>query len=384
MVGLGSLRVEVEKLVASEAPVDPVAVHELRVMLDYAWTRACEEYDRAEAWRDDGFASAASALRARCGVAQGVARRTIDLGRKLRTTLPETARAWARGEISGAHAQVIANAYTPGRTAALRALELEEAFVDAARAAPPPVLAGVVRRATDAIDGDGGADAEARRRERRRFHMSRTLDGMWAGDFLLDDEDGLTVQAAIERMRGNYARTEVRSPAQQRADAFVELCAVGADHTPGGIGHAHADIAVRIDLGDLEAQGRDDLAADIRALRGAPLPRVVLDRLACDARVWRVLTDGASQVLDVGRATRVFTAAQRRAILARDEVCTGCGAPGAWCEFHHVVPWQHGGATSVANGRLVCRPCHRRLHERSSRGPAPARSRASPTTFAAA
>jgi hypothetical protein len=68
--------------------------------------------------------------------------------------------------------------------------------------------------------GEGGVSEVQRKRARRRFHMSRTLDGMWVGDFLLDDEDGRTVQHAIETMRGNYRRHETRSPEQARADAF--------------------------------------------------------------------------------------------------------------------------------------------------------------------
>jgi hypothetical protein len=90
---------------------------------------------------------------------------------------------------------------------------------------------------------------------------------------------------------------------------------------------------------------------------------VILDQLACNARVSRVITDGPNEVRDVGRASRTFTAAHKRGILARDKVCTDCGAPGQWCEYHHIIPWEHGGDTSVDNGTLKCRPCHRRTHE---------------------
>jgi hypothetical protein len=164
-------------------------------------------------------------------------------------------------------------------------------------------------------------------------------------------------------MQGNYRRAEPRSPEQARADAFVELCKVGAEHMPEGINHVHADLTITIDLADLEARGATDLAADIRALKGAQFPQVVLERFGCDARISRVVTDGPSEVLDVGRASRTFTAAHRRGILARDKVCTRCGAPGEWCEYHHKIPWHRGGETSVDNGELLCGPCHRRTHE---------------------
>jgi hypothetical protein len=368
MFGLESLQVELEKLVASEIPADPGELFRLKAVMEYAWTRACEQYDRSGTWQVEGFASAGAALRVKCGLKQGVANRAISLGRKLRS-LPEAEFAWSQGEITGEHVQVIANAYTPVRDAELRDLDLERAFVDAAKSTDPKTLGDVVRYATDQIDGDGGATDADLKRQRRRFHMSRTLDGMWIGDFLLDDEDGRTVKHAIDKMRGNYERAETRSPEQQRADALVELCMVGVDHLPDGVGHVQADIAVQIDLSDVEARGGGDLAAEIRALKRAPLPRAILERLCCDARFSRVLTDGPSQVLDVGRATRKWTAAQRKFIVARDGGCVDCGAPAEWCQIHHEHNWEHGGETNVDNGKLKCRPCHIKTHQNPRRGP---------------
>ena len=50
-------------------------------------------------------------------------------------------------------------------------------------------------------------------------------------------------------------------------------------------------------------------------------------RLACDAAVCRVITNGASQVLDVGRAVRTVTPAQRRALVVRDQGCVAAAPP---------------------------------------------------------
>lgn len=64
--------------------------------------------------------------------------------------------------------------------------------------------------------------------------------------------------------------------------------------------------------------------------------------------------DGA--VLSLGRAVRLFTASQRRAMLARDGGCVipGCTAPPGWLEAHHVHPWAQGGPTDVDSGVLLC------------------------------
>src|SRR5690606_30024418 len=97
MFGLGNLRTEVEKAVASEDRIDPFELHQLRRMVEFLWVRSCEDYDRSEEWRDDGFATAGTALHKMCGLKRGTANRTITLGRKLRT-LSETALAFSQGQ----------------------------------------------------------------------------------------------------------------------------------------------------------------------------------------------------------------------------------------------------------------------------------------------
>jgi hypothetical protein len=88
-------------------------------------------------------------------------------------------------------------------------------------------------------------------------------------------------------------------------------------------------------------------------------------RLACDAGVSRIITDGASEPLDVGRRTRTVPAALRRAVVARDRHCvaSGCDRPPGWCEVHHKKHWIDGGATELSNLELRCHLHHRDEHE---------------------
>jgi HNH endonuclease len=81
-----------------------------------------------------------------------------------------------------------------------------------------------------------------------------------------------------------------------------------------------------------------------------------------------------SQPLDLGRASRVVTPAQRSALAVRDGggVFPDCQRPLAWCEAHHLVHWLDGGPTDLANLALVCRAHHRAVHEggwQLTRGP---------------
>ena len=54
---------------------------------------------------------------------------------------------------------------------------------------------------------------------------------------------------------------------------------------------------------------------------GTPVPRALLDRLACDSEINRVIFGPQSQVLDVGRAERTFKGPRRAAVVARDRHC---------------------------------------------------------------
>ena len=62
-------------------------------------------------------------------------------------------------------------------------------------------------------------------------------------------------------------------------------------------------------------------------------------------------------------AARAPTAAQRRALIARDGACVGCGAPPGDCEAHHIIPWLCGGPTKIDNLVLVCWSCHDKIHD---------------------
>jgi 5-methylcytosine-specific restriction protein A len=89
-----------------------------------------------------------------------------------------------------------------------------------------------------------------------------------------------------------------------------------------------------------------------------------LDQLVCDPSVSRIVFGPGSEVLDVGRKTRVIPAGLRRAVIARDRHCVapGCGRSARWCDVHHIVSWAHGGETVIANLCLLCRYHHTLVH----------------------
>jgi hypothetical protein len=83
-----------------------------------------------------------------------------------------------------------------------------------------------------------------------------------------------------------------------------------------------------------------------------------------EALIERVVFDGPSRVIDLGRARR-FTGAVRRALDVLDRGCTheGCGIPAERCQGDHIEPWSRGGDTNPDNGQLRCAYHNRRRWE---------------------
>ena len=98
---------------------------------------------------------------------------------------------------------------------------------------------------------------------------------------------------------------------------------------------------------------------------GTPVSPGQARRLACGAGIIPAVLGGASAVLDVGREQRLFTKAQRIAMVLRDKGCRaeGCDRPPSWTEaHHHTTPWADGGRTDLADGILLCGHHHRLAH----------------------
>ena len=87
-------------------------------------------------------------------------------------------------------------------------------------------------------------------------------------------------------------------------------------------------------------------------------------RLACDGGLHRIVTRGPSEILDVGRKTRHWSVAQRRAIKARHG--HRCGFPDCGrriFQIHHILWWENDGETCIDNGIPLCLHHHHLVHE---------------------
>ncbi|HYO36826.1 MAG TPA: DUF222 domain-containing protein, partial [Geodermatophilus sp.] len=125
---------------------------------------------------------------------------------------------------------------------------------------------------------------------------------------------------------------------------------------PRGEVVVHVDAAV---IADDAAAGRAHLEG------GPPLHATQVRRMLCEATVVTMLSRGG-EPLAVGRARRLATRAQRRALLRRDGGCARPGCPETRVErlhAHHLRHWSAGGTTDLANLVLLCDADHGLAHD---------------------
>src|SRR5262249_42896565 len=141
---------------------------------------------------------------------------------------------------------------------------------------------------------------------------------------------------------------------QRRAEALASVCDAARPNLVQGPGRSktvHANVYV--DLEAIERRGGPVIVQRTRSdlEHGGRISKATLRRLTCDASIARIITDGPSQVIDVGRRTRVVPKALWRALVARDGGCVapGCDRPPGWCDVHHQVHWIEGGPTNLDN-----------------------------------
>ena len=187
------------------------------------------------------------------------------------------------------------------------------------------------------------------------------LDGTWRLDADLAAEGGAVVQTALREAMSEDAPGEpTRTVGQRRADALVDLCRwyLGNRGRPHR-GRRRPHLDVLITLGELH----DQLPG--RTAQTTVVDPASLRRLACDAGVHRVVTDGGSHVLDYGRETRAVPDGLFHALVLRDAHCRfpGCDRPPEWCEAHHLRHWLDGGRTELTNLALCCTRHHQLLHQ---------------------
>jgi hypothetical protein len=303
-----------------------------------------------------------------------------------------TAAAAAAGEITVEHARVLARLATNTelRRAVLADPEqpCNEAFlVHQARVRSVDSFRSAVGKWAAVADPDADDRGYLEACDREHLTVDRLPDGYHVNGFL-SVEHGQVLCTALKAVSPVPAVGDDRTSSQRRAQALGDLAKLVVEHGLTGTGRAvrprvgvlvtHETLQNLIDRATAAEEGRTlpRLAPGLTPHTvenapqfedGTPVPRALLEKLACDGELNRYIFGPQSEIVDVGRAERLFTGARRSAIIARDRHCRypGCTAPPAISECHHVEHWaRDGGETSVANGILLCWYHHEHVHRR--------------------
>jgi hypothetical protein len=98
-------------------------------------------------------------------------------------------------------------------------------------------------------------------------------------------------------------------------------------------------------------------------LDGRPLTPADAAVITCDSSMVAHTVTEDGEPLNLGRKTRQWNTAQRRAITVRDGGhCRFPGCDFCHCDIHHMRPWENGGETDISNGMLDCPRHHDMNH----------------------
>jgi hypothetical protein len=252
----------------------------------------------------------------------------------------------------------------------------------------PAQITRAVESALAVRDPDSAAAGEQDAYQRRRLTLTDTDDGVRISGVLPRLEGqalAALVDAHAEQQRAHGDRLTAR---QRRADGLAAVVAAAADTARPSQGGLPAAVVMTIPAADAQRLANGSTRTPPARLADThpdtPLPgthpggHALGDGEArfalCCADITPIaaaepgslidrLTGSSIEPLAVGRAHRLATTAQRKALALRDGGCVidGCTVPARHCQPHHIRDWSLGGATDLDNLALLCWVHHRQV-----------------------
>jgi hypothetical protein len=277
---------------------------------------------------------------------------------------PQLDIALGKGKIAEEHADVVAVAASRLDDVQRRQLfDHDGELTERASATTPEQFRRDVNRLVDRITRDDGLERAARQHEAATLAMGVNAEsGMYWIRGELAPEDGVRVRHALTKRANVLAkRPEHATRRRDQIDAAALVDVVTGARSRSG--PQTAQVAIFVPLATLT--GCDSHPTPAEYSDGTAMPVETARRLACDADIIPVVLSGAGLPLDVGRARRLATPEQRVALRSMYRTCAidGCDRHFDLCHIHHIVEWEHGGFTDLANMVPLCSHHHHRAHE---------------------
>jgi len=348
-------------------------IESLKSSLDALERGVVRELEATGAVKASGWASTQDFLTAVAGGHKGTGPAVVRLAKAVDgPVLAPVAEALRDGWLSTAKAQVIERAIDalPSdqglRTRGVQALLAEATALDATD------LKKLARRLLSVVDPDGDErrDEQALDRLERVAHLNRHLaitedqaGGAWIKGRCSAEDAALIKSTLIPLAKPqpnagpdcdpdcdpdtcavpgcSHDGRDPRDHGTRMLDALLEACRL-LQHTEV-LPYSHGAVprlTLTMDFEDLREQSGFGVTET-----GQDLTASTIRRMCCDAQVIPAVLGGASEVLDVGRAQRLVTAAIWKALVARDRHCrfAGCTRPPVMCHAHHIRHWVDGG-----------------------------------------
>jgi hypothetical protein len=322
-------------------------------LMELEFSDLASEFAATDEYDHQGFDSPISWLKQVCHMSSWAAGDRVCAGDQLRR-LGQSAGALAKGEIGFAHYALIA------RTAAAVGGRFDEApLLRKARKLNIFPFRNACLHARHAANPEGFVNEEKEGVEARSLTLTTADDGVVLVQGILDKVGGAALRTALEPLAKRAGKYDDRKLDRRMADALIDLSMHALDN---GVPNRRTHLQVTTSLETLLGLSGAPAAEMEFSL---PISAKAVERLACDCSITRILLDSESMVIDVGRAKRVVSGPQSKALKVRDRGCTwpGCDRPATWTSAHHVVHWIHGGATDLPNLVLLCYRHHWMVHE---------------------
>ena len=281
------------------------------------WLGWLAEFYHRGGWALEGHATCVSWLMHKCGMARPTAKERLRVARELQRR-PVLAAAFADGEVSYSKIRALTRIKGADDHA-------DRAFVVAAAKGTATDMENLYREyklradqdtppAPKWLDDQVGVGVTSRFAGNTRLEAVLPAEEVERFLAAIDGEVKRRgpVDSAVSTGHDPLSRMSWR---QRRALVLCDLLDAGIAHlaatTPYDPEQAVVNVIVDYDLLVENTPGRAELDG------GFPIRGETARQLACDAGLVRVITKGDSEVLDVGRKTRQWNTAQRRAIRFR-------------------------------------------------------------------
>jgi hypothetical protein len=328
-----------------------------RDLIELRFSLIASEFAATDHYDQEGFISPIDWIRFNCHMTSNAAADRVAVGERM-GDLVETTDAMVSGQIGFAHMTVMA------RTAnALGDKFKESKLLDKALENSPGKFHHICRHYRHAADRTGYEAEQAALVETRWLSLSTAEDGALLVNGALDPVGGAALRMALQPLASRSGKDDDRKYDRRLADALVDMAMFALDTgmvPQQASQRTHLQVTTSLEtLLGLEGAPAAEMEFSL------PISSTTVERLACDCSVTRILLDSESMVIDVGRAKRVISGPQRKALNARDGGCVwpGCDRPASWTSGHHLVHWIRGGGSDLPNLALLCHRHHWMVHE---------------------